>query len=83
MRIAFVSLTICAAVTLSGATSKLASAQVATTYPWCMQPVGTWGPDCSFATNAQCRATAEGVGFCYQNPAFAATAQSRPQRVRR
>lgn len=72
MRIAIMSLTVFAAAALSDSSSNVASAQVATTYPWCMQPVGTWGLDCSYATIAQCRATAEGVGFCYENPAFAA-----------
>lgn len=83
MRIVVVSLTVYATVALLGAPSRFDSAQAATTYPWCMQPVGTWGPDCSYSTIGQCRASAAGVGFCYQNPAFEAAGQSRPQRMRR
>ena len=60
--------------------TRPAAAQVA--YQWCMQPSGLWGPDCSYSTIEQCRATAAAVGFCYQNPAYTA-AQGRPERMRR
>lgn len=49
-------------------------------YPWCMQPAGRWGPDCAYSTIEQCRATAFGVGFCYQNPRVSGAAQDRPRR---
>jgi hypothetical protein len=52
-------------------------------YAWCMQPSGQWGPDCGYSTIEQCRATALGVGFCYQNPAFTAATQGTPKRQRR
>jgi hypothetical protein len=48
-----------------------------------MQPSGQWGPDCGYSTIEQCRATALGVGFCYQNPAFTAATQGTPKRQRR
>jgi hypothetical protein len=36
-------------------------------YPWC---VGTADDrvDCSFSTYEQCKATASGIGSCFQNP---------------
>jgi hypothetical protein len=52
-------------------------------YPWCMQPNGLWGPDCYYATLEQCRAAASAVGFCYQNPAYSAATQGRPDRAPR
>lgn len=77
-----VSLGLLAACALAVATAQSAGAQASTIYPWCMQPSGLWGPDCSYTTTAQCHATAAGVGFCYQNPAFAAAAHGQPQRRR-
>ena len=39
--------------------------------PWCEQSSAFGsGPDCSYATFAQCMATARGDGVCLRNPAF-------------
>lgn len=58
-------------------------AEAAPLYQWCMQPSGRWGPDCSYVTLEQCRATASAVGFCYQNPAYTVATQGKPQRAPR
>jgi hypothetical protein len=69
--------------TLAAGPPNTASAQIATTYRWCVQPGAPWGPDCAYVTIEQCRAAALGVGFCYQNPAFTGATQGRPDRSRR
>ena len=38
--------------------------------PWCETGAMFRTPDCSFATYAQCMATARGDGSCSRNPAF-------------
>lgn len=84
MRISLRSLAVLGTVAV-GATLQVAppAAAAAPIYPWCMQPVGTWGPDCSYTTIEQCRASAAAVGFCYQNPAYSVAIQGRPDRMRR
>jgi hypothetical protein len=47
------------------------AAQAAVVRPWCEQSSAFGsGPDCSYATFAQCMATARGDGDCLRNPAF-------------
>ena len=73
-----------AAIALAGVPEQTpASAQTAIVYRWCMQPSAPRGPDCLYATIEQCRASASAVGFCYENPAFTASAQGRQDRSRR
>jgi hypothetical protein len=54
-------------------------------YPWCVQgrEIGYPG-DCSYATYAQCQASASGrYAYCAQNPIFAfGQQQGQPRRVR-
>ena len=42
--------------------------------PWCVQETGrgmhSSSPDCRFATRAQCQETANGIGYCMENPAY-------------
>jgi hypothetical protein len=60
-----------AAVMLAIATSPAAWAQGRPPRPWCeySSAYGA-GPDCSYATYAQCMATARGDGTCQRNPRF-------------
>jgi hypothetical protein len=83
MRTTVLSLTAFAVIAFAAAASHPASAQIATTYRYCMQPSAPWGPDCAYMTIEQCRAAASAVGFCYENPTFAASSQGRPDRMRR
>jgi hypothetical protein len=80
MRTALLSLAAFAVIAFAPAASQPASAQVSITYRYCMQPSAPWGPDCAYMTIEQCRATALGVGFCYENPRFTVENQGRPRR---
>jgi hypothetical protein len=83
MRISLPSFAALAALTLASALQGPAPAAAAPIYAWCMQPSGRWGPDCYYTTAEQCRATALGVGFCYQNPAYTVATQGKPDRRQR
>ena len=51
--------------------AALPQAQAQVVRPWCEQSSAFGsGPDCSYATFAQCMATARGDGTCLRNPAF-------------
>jgi hypothetical protein len=69
------------AIALLGATlqSPAPAGAGAPIYPWCMQPSARWGPDCYYSTIEQCRATAAGVGYCYQNPRYMVATQGKPE----
>jgi len=72
---------------LAGAIATLAGAAPAAAidYPWCVQgrEIGYPG-DCSYATYAQCQASASGrYAYCAQNPLFAfGQQQLQPRRAR-
>jgi len=49
----------------------LPGAQAQVVRPWCeISSAFGSGPDCSYATFAQCEATARGDGVCVRNPRF-------------
>src|SRR5215467_13384524 len=51
--------------------AALPRAQAQVVRPWCEQSSAFGsGPDCSYATFAQCMATARGDGTCLRNPFF-------------
>ena len=83
MRTALLALAAFAVIAFAATGSQPASAQIATTYRYCMQPSAPWGPDCAYVTIEQCRAAASAVGFCYENPRFTVENQGRPDRMRR
>jgi hypothetical protein len=69
---------VAAGVMLGIAGGARADAQVVR--PWCEQgAMFGYAPDCSFATLAQCWATARGDGTCVRNPAFDALYYRRGQ----
>jgi hypothetical protein len=80
MRTMLLSLAAIAVIAFAASASQPVSAQIATTYRYCMQPSAPWGPDCAYVTIEQCRAAASAVGFCYENPMFTVMNQGRPRR---
>ena len=51
--------------------AALPGAQAQIVRPWCEYSSALgFGPDCSYATFAQCMATARGDGTCMRNPVF-------------
>ncbi|HUN98126.1 MAG TPA: DUF3551 domain-containing protein [Bradyrhizobium sp.] len=79
MRLTFLT-TLCITV-LFGGFPEAARAQ---DYPWCVA-AEEGRVDCSFSTYGQCKATASGIGSCFQNPRAAlrsdwATVSPSPRR---
>jgi hypothetical protein len=67
--------------------TELASAQSPYSYPWCSRQVtGREGSatSCYFTSYQQCMTTISGIGgWCYQNPAYHASAAAPGVRSRR
>jgi hypothetical protein len=83
MRLPILSLVV-AVSALAGA-SQTASAQSASSYPWCAKYYGKLeGTSCYYRSYQQCMATVSGVGgYCYESPYYHAEPGAGARRARR